>query len=486
MTPRLFDKRPSFHLPPTAQQDSPGEWSDDREEKGRAVEELSEQGVLSRRFGVNGEYEVRTTVNTAQGWQYQCGVLHHGEAIKDAFLPIVVDRTRQMQDARRGHADTTALRLDFVREAVDMHVVRCAALREYLMLSSIYSQAPRKARSQYPLLVTLIGVAFLMTYGIWKSVTWTAGGQPSIRAVLPVQMAQHPVIDQPQAARQSNVPIPMGNGAASRNSTEEPGHVPAITGPPETPKAVQLADLLALQPERVEVVGASPDLSNREVVRQVQRQLIALGFNPGPVDGDLGRRTETALLAYQRAYHLLETGRLDEVTFRSLVMRGTADQADRMAQADTARLASGATAPDVQVGDLLHLGGWLHQVSRDPDGAYRLQVSPSQKRIAPGLMAVVPHSTHAARSATMQAQLETVRAFITERLLRDQEPSSRGSVMRSPIFVELTGRLSSVDPPLSEPPQRKGLRDTTPPWEVRPVLDLQFATPPPPLSDARR
>jgi hypothetical protein len=101
-------------------------------------------------------------------------------------------------------------------------------------------------------------------------------------------------------------------------------------------------------------------------------------------------------------------------------------------------------------------------------------------------MAVVPHPTETARSATMQARLETVRAFITERLLRDQEPSPRGSVMRSPIFVELIGRLSSADTPLIETPQRKGLRDATAHWEVRPVLDLQSGTPPPPLNDARR
>ena len=68
------------------------------------------------------------------------------------------------------------------------------------------------------------------------------------------------------------------------------------------------------------VVPRTPvDLSNREVRRQAQRQLKALGFNPGRVDGEFGPQTEAALRAYQHAYRLPETGKFDEVTLRSLL-----------------------------------------------------------------------------------------------------------------------------------------------------------------------
>jgi hypothetical protein len=77
----------------------------------------------------------------------------------------------------------------------------------------------------------------------------------------------------------------------------------------------------------------------------------------------------------------------------------------------------------------------------------------------------------------VRAQLQAVRAFVTRRLLQEQHPSPQGSAMRNPIFVQLTGQLSSPDPRLSEPAQRKGGRDTTARWELRPVLDIQFATP---------
>jgi peptidoglycan hydrolase-like protein with peptidoglycan-binding domain len=99
---------------------------------------------------------------------------------------------------------------------------------------------------------------------------------------------------------------------------------------PETGRLDE-ATLQSLLPERAEVsrtpeVSRPPemsrgpvDLSNREVLRDAQRQLKALGFNPGSTDGTFGPQTEAALRAYQHSYRLPETGRLDEVTLRSLL-----------------------------------------------------------------------------------------------------------------------------------------------------------------------
>jgi peptidoglycan hydrolase-like protein with peptidoglycan-binding domain len=77
--------------------------------------------------------------------------------------------------------------------------------------------------------------------------------------------------------------------------------------------------LRSLLPERFEASRAPVDLSNRQVLQQAQRQLKALGFDPGVTDGTLGPQTEAALRAYQQAYRLPQTGRLDEVTTRSLL-----------------------------------------------------------------------------------------------------------------------------------------------------------------------
>jgi hypothetical protein len=58
---------------------------------------------------------------------------------------------------------------------------------------------------------------------------------------------------------------------------------------------------------------------DQELMRDVQRQLKGLGFNPGAVDGNLGAQTVAALRAYQQAYRLPVTGRLDETTLRSIL-----------------------------------------------------------------------------------------------------------------------------------------------------------------------
>jgi peptidoglycan hydrolase-like protein with peptidoglycan-binding domain len=77
--------------------------------------------------------------------------------------------------------------------------------------------------------------------------------------------------------------------------------------------------LRSLLPERFQESSPTLTLSNREVTTRAQRQLKALGFDPGTTDGDIGPQTEAALREYQRAYRLPQTGVLDEVTVRSLL-----------------------------------------------------------------------------------------------------------------------------------------------------------------------
>jgi peptidoglycan DL-endopeptidase LytE len=79
----------------------------------------------------------------------------------------------------------------------------------------------------------------------------------------------------------------------------------------------------SLLPERPQISRAPTDLSNREVILQAQRQLRALGFNPGDIDGNFGPQMEAALRAYQQKYRLPETGKLEETTLRSLLPERT-------------------------------------------------------------------------------------------------------------------------------------------------------------------
>ena len=59
--------------------------------------------------------------------------------------------------------------------------------------------------------------------------------------------------------------------------------------------------------------GTSPQPAPR-YVRDAQRALRDLGYEPGPVDGVVGPRTREALVRYQRAERIAVTGRLDPET----------------------------------------------------------------------------------------------------------------------------------------------------------------------------
>jgi peptidoglycan hydrolase-like protein with peptidoglycan-binding domain len=57
---------------------------------------------------------------------------------------------------------------------------------------------------------------------------------------------------------------------------------------------------------------------NSGQIKSVQRVLAEQGYNPGPVDGMMGKKTRIALRHYQRDYDLPVTGRIDELTLTSL------------------------------------------------------------------------------------------------------------------------------------------------------------------------
>lgn len=49
--------------------------------------------------------------------------------------------------------------------------------------------------------------------------------------------------------------------------------------------------------------------ANKAAVARVQAGLLKLGYDPGPADGIMGSKTETAIRAYQRDHGLLVDGR---------------------------------------------------------------------------------------------------------------------------------------------------------------------------------
>jgi uncharacterized protein len=58
--------------------------------------------------------------------------------------------------------------------------------------------------------------------------------------------------------------------------------------------------------------NSTPPVPSRRVIREVQKRLAALGYTPGTADGVMGRKTRTAIKAFQRDAGLIATGEATE------------------------------------------------------------------------------------------------------------------------------------------------------------------------------
>jgi hypothetical protein len=399
MTARAVTAGPASQLFLVAPQETTAGRPYDREGAERAVTELLRHGVLNDTLGYCREYEVRTTLTTRRTWQYRCGVYHHGQAITKGFPPIVVTGLRHRQHGRLERARLHALRHRFATEAVQVHVARCAALREYAVLASIYAHPSSAYRRGSAILGIVIGAALLATYGLWTLAPWTQGGPPSERLLASIPEVVHPA-SRPSPEREAEHP-----------TGDHPPAEPPVSAPWPASSGASRYDLLALEDptERADhgLYVAPP------------------GGSPTP------------------------------------------------------------TTSDTQAGELVRFMGWIQQIFRDPDGAYRLLVSPTQDAGAPSLSAVVPSPDQAAGPPGVRAQLQAARTFIRQRLLQQREPSPRGSVMRRPVFVHLTGQVSVPDPSRRASSQGQDPRDAAVRWAMHPVLDIQFVVPARPSDRAR-
>ncbi len=84
----------------------------------------------------------------------------------------------------------------------------------------------------------------------------------------------------------------------------------------------------------------------------------------------------------------------------------------------------------------------------------------------------------AAPTEALRTRFQTVRDFIKSKLLKDKEPSTKGSVLAHPAYVEVTGQLFYDDSHVGDQPRgKKGCKAGTL-WELHPVTPIQFAPKP--------
>ena len=133
----------------------------------QAVVDLLQKKLLTDRFGVQGEWEVRTTlIPNRQTWRYCSRVFVHGKEVGKDFLAIDGGRARHigLAEAVRENELTA-----FAREAVEVHFARCTSVADHIRLGSIRSQPRRWHARMKTIALVLCGVVAVVTaYWLWK------------------------------------------------------------------------------------------------------------------------------------------------------------------------------------------------------------------------------------------------------------------------------------------------------------------------------
>lgn len=79
-----------------------------------------------------------------------------------------------------------------------------------------------------------------------------------------------------------------------------------------------LKESLAKTTEEKKAVPVAPEVKSRPTLKHIQIALKNAGFNPGPIDGKMGRQTKDAIKAFQKANNLVVDGKVGKQTWAAL------------------------------------------------------------------------------------------------------------------------------------------------------------------------
>ncbi len=203
--------------------------------------------------------------------------------------------------------------------------------------------APLAVRRR-PAAIAVTGIALAAVAGFAARGLWPGGTHPAVTAAVPVATA--PVLRTDLSARQQ-VAGTLGYLGFFTVANQASGGL--LTWLPAPGDVVRRGHpLFAADGQPVTLLYGSvpawrtfaPGMSRGPDVEQLQRNLAALGFRPGPADGQFGWSTEAAVERWQAARGLVVTGTipLGEVAFLPGPLRVTA-----VAQPLGATVAAGAS-----------------------------------------------------------------------------------------------------------------------------------------------
>jgi DNA-binding NarL/FixJ family response regulator len=170
-------------------------------------------------------------------------------------------------------------------------------------------------------------------------------------------------------------PVAVLSMAAATSTPAPPGPASPSSAPSSPSPATDLAYTPAVLPAAVQAAAAADSQQalvepapnqtplRRDEAREVQARLRSLGFNPGPVDGAPGARTEDAIMRYQQNRGQPQSGKVDRELLEQLrqdpaptvVQRATGPYARPTSSRGPQR--SDPFAPVRAAGD--RLGQWL-------------------------------------------------------------------------------------------------------------------------------
>jgi hypothetical protein len=133
----------------------------------------------------------------------------------------------------------------------------------------------------------------------------------------------------------------------------------------------------------------------------------------------------------------------------------------------------------VKEGDILTVQGWLHIVAGENDGDYHFQISASEVSGDDCLIVEVPIDNPAfVGSPELRKAVADVRAFLKKNALHGKKPSEAGTIVNTPILIDVTGQLFYDDAHVTHPggPRRgKHGQKAATLWELHPVTAIKLA-----------
>jgi peptidoglycan hydrolase-like protein with peptidoglycan-binding domain len=141
-----------------------------------------------------------------------------------------------------------------------------------------------------------------------------------------IQLKYDPVVEAVQreliATGYYKGPVDGVNGRKTRQAIT--AYQQAVGLPPDGKATSDLAEHIRFTRQVAEAslftgsIAAAPDAEVRAAIRRVQAGLADLGFSPGEINGELTRQTRDAIIAFQQARKMPETGEIDNALVTEL------------------------------------------------------------------------------------------------------------------------------------------------------------------------